>query len=140
MKYRIGQGFDVHALVPGRPLILGGVTIPFERGLLGHSDLATTAGYAQIAEQPVREAAARVGERLEAALSKWRPTRRLQIDPLVAEFLRQGRTVAAFATVRGVNFYTLRAELRAHYKAARHTLVVVAINSSTSRMLTVNRK
>ena len=35
---RIGQGFDVHALVAGRPLILGGVTIPFERGLLGHSD------------------------------------------------------------------------------------------------------
>lgn len=36
--FRIGQGFDVHALVVGRPLILGGVTIPFERGLLGHSD------------------------------------------------------------------------------------------------------
>jgi 2-C-methyl-D-erythritol 2,4-cyclodiphosphate synthase len=36
--FRIGQGFDVHALVAGRPLILGGVTIPFERGLLGHSD------------------------------------------------------------------------------------------------------
>ncbi len=35
---RIGQGYDVHALVPGRPLILGGVTIPYERGLLGHSD------------------------------------------------------------------------------------------------------
>jgi len=35
---RIGQGFDVHALVPGRPLILGGVTLPFVRGLLGHSD------------------------------------------------------------------------------------------------------
>ncbi|HQR02700.1 MAG: 2-C-methyl-D-erythritol 2,4-cyclodiphosphate synthase [Proteobacteria bacterium] len=35
---RIGQGFDVHALVAGRPLILGGVTIPFDRGLLGHSD------------------------------------------------------------------------------------------------------
>lgn len=35
---RIGQGFDVHALVPGRPLIVGGVTIPFEHGLLGHSD------------------------------------------------------------------------------------------------------
>jgi 2-C-methyl-D-erythritol 2,4-cyclodiphosphate synthase len=29
---RIGQGFDVHALVEGRPLIIGGVTIPFERG------------------------------------------------------------------------------------------------------------
>lgn len=35
---RIGQGFDVHALVEGRPLIIGGVTIPFERGLAGHSD------------------------------------------------------------------------------------------------------
>lgn len=36
--FRIGQGFDVHALVEGRPLIIGGVTIPFERGLEGHSD------------------------------------------------------------------------------------------------------
>ena len=35
---RIGQGFDVHALVPGRALVIGGVTIPHERGLDGHSD------------------------------------------------------------------------------------------------------
>jgi 2-C-methyl-D-erythritol 2,4-cyclodiphosphate synthase len=35
---RIGQGFDVHALVTGRPLIIGGVTIPYEKGLAGHSD------------------------------------------------------------------------------------------------------
>lgn len=35
---RIGQGFDVHALVPGRRLIIGGVDIPYEKGLLGHSD------------------------------------------------------------------------------------------------------
>ncbi len=35
---RIGQGFDVHQLVVGRKLIIGGVTIPFEKGLLGHSD------------------------------------------------------------------------------------------------------
>jgi 2-C-methyl-D-erythritol 2,4-cyclodiphosphate synthase len=35
---RIGHGFDVHRLVPDRPLILGGVTIPYEYGLLGHSD------------------------------------------------------------------------------------------------------
>jgi len=35
---RIGQGFDVHPLVPGRKLVLGGVTIPHEKGLLGHSD------------------------------------------------------------------------------------------------------
>ncbi|KAF1051946.1 MAG: 2-C-methyl-D-erythritol 2,4-cyclodiphosphate synthase [Burkholderia gladioli] len=38
MDFRIGQGYDVHQLVPGRPLIIGGVTIPYERGLLGHSD------------------------------------------------------------------------------------------------------
>ncbi|MEQ1774815.1 MAG: 2-C-methyl-D-erythritol 2,4-cyclodiphosphate synthase [Burkholderiales bacterium] len=35
---RIGQGFDVHALAEGRKLIIGGVTIPYERGLAGHSD------------------------------------------------------------------------------------------------------
>ena len=35
---RIGKGFDVHKLISGRKLILGGVAIPFEKGLLGHSD------------------------------------------------------------------------------------------------------
>lgn len=35
---RIGEGWDIHRLVEGRPLILGGVTIPFAKGLLGHSD------------------------------------------------------------------------------------------------------
>lgn len=35
---RIGEGWDVHALVEGRPLILGGIEIPYEKGLLGHSD------------------------------------------------------------------------------------------------------
>ena len=38
MGLRIGHGYDVHRLVTGRPLILGGVTIPYEQGLLGHSD------------------------------------------------------------------------------------------------------
>ncbi|MGM0904345.1 MAG: 2-C-methyl-D-erythritol 2,4-cyclodiphosphate synthase [Bacillota bacterium] len=36
--FRIGQGFDVHQLADGRPLIIGGITIPYEKGLLGHSD------------------------------------------------------------------------------------------------------
>ncbi len=35
---RIGMGYDVHCLVEGRPLVIGGVTIPYELGLLGHSD------------------------------------------------------------------------------------------------------
>lgn len=38
MTLRIGEGWDVHALVPGRPLILGGVTIDYHLGLQGHSD------------------------------------------------------------------------------------------------------
>jgi 2-C-methyl-D-erythritol 2,4-cyclodiphosphate synthase len=38
MKLRVGEGWDTHALVPGRKLLLGGVEIPFDRGLLGHSD------------------------------------------------------------------------------------------------------
>ena len=37
-NFRIGQGYDCHALVPGRKLIIGGVTIPHATGLLGHSD------------------------------------------------------------------------------------------------------
>ena len=36
--FRVGQGYDVHALTPGRKLILGGVEIPHHQGLLGHSD------------------------------------------------------------------------------------------------------
>lgn len=36
--FRVGQGFDVHAFAEGRPLIIGGITIPYDKGLLGHSD------------------------------------------------------------------------------------------------------
>ncbi|MDR1159911.1 MAG: 2-C-methyl-D-erythritol 2,4-cyclodiphosphate synthase [Syntrophomonadaceae bacterium] len=38
LKIRIGYGYDVHHFIAGRPLIIGGVTIPYERGLAGHSD------------------------------------------------------------------------------------------------------
>lgn len=38
LPFRIGQGYDCHALVEGRPLIIGGVTIPHKTGLMGHSD------------------------------------------------------------------------------------------------------
>ncbi|HKV58831.1 MAG TPA: 2-C-methyl-D-erythritol 2,4-cyclodiphosphate synthase [Ktedonobacteraceae bacterium] len=41
MTMRIGSGYDVHAFAPNRPLVLGGVTIPFELGLSGHSDADT---------------------------------------------------------------------------------------------------
>ncbi len=38
LPFRIGEGWDTHVLVEGRPLILGGVHIPYDKGLLGHSD------------------------------------------------------------------------------------------------------
>jgi len=38
MSYRVGIGFDIHRLVEGRPLILGGISVEYEKGLLGHSD------------------------------------------------------------------------------------------------------
>ena len=38
VDFRVGNGYDVHRLVEGRSLIIGGVTIPYEKGLLGHSD------------------------------------------------------------------------------------------------------
>jgi 2-C-methyl-D-erythritol 2,4-cyclodiphosphate synthase len=38
VSFRIGLGFDAHRLVPGRPLVLGGIEIPFDKGLEGHSD------------------------------------------------------------------------------------------------------
>src|SRR5579871_6064121 len=38
MTFRVGSGYDVHALTPGLPLILGGITIPYASGLAGHSD------------------------------------------------------------------------------------------------------
>lgn len=41
MTIRIGNGYDVHAFTPDRPLILGGITIPYEFGLAGHSDADT---------------------------------------------------------------------------------------------------
>lgn len=38
MKNKVGLGFDVHRLAPGRPLYLGGIVVPFSKGLVGHSD------------------------------------------------------------------------------------------------------
>ena len=50
MNICIGQGYDVHQLVEGRPLILGGVHIPFAKGLLGHSDADALLGAAGLGD------------------------------------------------------------------------------------------
>ena len=48
MNLRIGHGYDVHRLAEGRKLILGGVEIPFEKGLLGHSDADVPVSYTHL--------------------------------------------------------------------------------------------
>ena len=51
-NFRIGQGYDLHVLVENRKLILGGVTIPHEKGLLGHSDADALFSFTMMASGP----------------------------------------------------------------------------------------
>ena len=53
-RIRVGEGWDIHALAAGRPLVLGGVLIPYAKGLLGHSDAATTMRYSGTPFRPTR--------------------------------------------------------------------------------------
>ena len=87
---RIGHGYDVHRLTPGRKLVLGGVEIPYEKGLLGHSD-------ADVAAHAVMDAllgAAALGD-----IGRWFP----DTDPAYAgaDSLGLLRTVAALLKERG---------------------------------------
>ena len=52
---RIGMGYDVHRLTPGRKLIMGGVEIPWEKVLLGHSDADVQIGRASCRERVLRD-------------------------------------------------------------------------------------
>ncbi|MEO1662581.1 MAG: tyrosine-type recombinase/integrase [Pseudomonadota bacterium] len=106
------HGFASVAISSGEPLR----TVS---GLLGHSDLQTTAGYAQFAEAPVREAAARVATHLGKALA----ARSSQNEPvpsnMVATFLAQGLPIDAYADANGISLSTLRQNLAKHFKQVR---------------------
>lgn len=106
------HGFASVAISSGEPLRTGS-------GLLGHSDLQTTAGYAQFAETPVRDAAVRVATHLECALS----TNSVETLPkpcaMVADFLNQGLSLDAYAEENGHSLSTLRQKTAAHFKAVR---------------------
>ncbi|MEO1156218.1 MAG: tyrosine-type recombinase/integrase [Pseudomonadota bacterium] len=106
------HGFASVAISSGEPLR----TVS---GLLGHSDLQTTAGYAQFAEEPVRAAAARVADHLGEALA----AQKFQPAPLpkgiVADFLAQGLPMDAFAEINGISLSTLRQKLAQHFKDVR---------------------
>ena len=91
-------------------------------GLLGHSELQTTAGYAQFAEAPVRQAAERVAEHLERTLSQRAPKTIPEPPPMVAAFLAQGLTVRDFAAQQGLILSTLRQKVGAYNRARREAM------------------
>jgi len=70
VEYRVGHGFDVHRLVEGRPLVLGGVTVPSERGLAGHSG-ADCASHALCDAILGAAAAGDMGEHFPSSDPRW---------------------------------------------------------------------
>ena len=106
------HGFASVAISSGEPLR----TVS---GLLGHSDLQTTAGYAQFAEAPVRAAAARVADHLGKVLSA-KPCKNAPVpSAMVAAFLAQGLPLDAYADANGISLSTLRQKLAKHFKQVR---------------------
>lgn len=106
------HGFASVAISSGEPLR----TVS---GLLGHSDLQTTAGYAQFAEAPVRDAAARVAIHLESALASNNASVAPKPCAMVASFLSQGLPLDAYAEENGFSLSTLRQNTAAYFKAVR---------------------
>jgi|AntAceMinimDraft_11_1070367.scaffolds.fasta_scaffold01498_14 integrase len=91
-------------------------------GLLGHSELQTTAGYAKFAEAPVRQAAERVALHLERTLARPAAKALPEPPPLVAEFLAHRLSVSDFAAERGVSLSTLRQKVGAYNRVRRAAL------------------
>lgn len=112
------HGFASVAISSGEPLR----TVS---GLLGHSELQTTAGYAQFAEAPVRQAADRVAEHLERTLSRSAARTMPEPPPMVAAFLAQGLSVRDFAAQQGLSLSTLRQKVGAYNRARREALTEV---------------
>jgi 2-C-methyl-D-erythritol 2,4-cyclodiphosphate synthase len=94
-EYRTGIGWDTHRLVPGRPLILGGVAVPSELGLLGHSD-ADVLAHAITDALLGAAALGDIGMHFPDSDPQWKG-----VDSLV--FLRHARDLARGAGFRVVN-------------------------------------
>src|ERR671932_2444937 len=85
---RVGQGFDIHALVPARKLVIGGVTIPFERGLAGHSD-ADVLTHAIIDALLGAAALGDIGQHFPDTDERWRDADSLELLSQVCVFLEE---------------------------------------------------
>lgn len=87
---RIGNGYDLHRLVPGRPLILGGVTIPFDKGLHGHSD-ADAVCHAITDAILGAAGAGDIGRHFPDADPEWKDANSLELLRRAAALVREAR-------------------------------------------------
>lgn len=90
MTIRVGFGYDVHAFAPGRKLILGGVTIPFERGLSGHSD-ADTVIHAVVDALLGAAALGDIGSHFPSSDARWKDQPSAVFLDYTHELLRQSQ-------------------------------------------------
>ena len=97
-KLRIGQGYDVHRLTEGRPLILGGVTVPYPNGLLGHSD-ADVLVHAIIDAVLGAAGMGDIGEMFPDTDEQWRGADSLELLRAVRRRIAPYRVVNVDATV-----------------------------------------
>lgn len=86
---RIGQGIDFHRLVPNRPLVLGGVTIPFEKGLEGHSD-ADVILHALMDALLGAAGMEDIGHHFSNLEERWRGASSVKLLEIVANLLEKG--------------------------------------------------
>jgi 2-C-methyl-D-erythritol 2,4-cyclodiphosphate synthase len=117
-EHRTGQGWDIHRIVPGRPLILGGVTIPCEFGLDGHSD-ADVLAHAITDALLGAAALGDIGMHFSDSDPRWKGSDSLR-------FLRHARDLAGQAGFRIINVDSTvileRPKLKDHRLAIREKL------------------
>jgi 2-C-methyl-D-erythritol 2,4-cyclodiphosphate synthase len=115
---RIGHGVDAHRLVPGRPLLLGGVEIPHDRGLEGHSD-GDAAAHALADAVLGAAGAGDLGRHFPSSDERWRGVSSLVLLEHAAELARQQGLVVESAQVVVI---CERPRLGPHIEAMQHAL------------------
>lgn len=133
---RIGHGFDAHQLVEGRPLILGGVSVPFERGALGHSD-ADVLAHALSDALLGAAALGDLGGYFPDSDSRWKGANSMELlAACVAEVARAGYTIVnvdATIVVQRPKLAPFIAQMRENIAAALHLSIRdVSVKAKTS--------
>lgn len=121
MTIRIGSGYDVHAFAPNRPLVLGGVTIPYEMGLAGHSD-ADAVIHAVVDALLGAAALGDIGQHFPSSDARWKDQPSAVFLDYILDLLCQqdwrisniDATIVAERPKMGPHIPAMRAHLAAH--------------------------